>query len=203
MPTATVSPADTHELLHQAPSERLEIRPNVKSPDVLANLIAGFAHAAGGTILVGFDPKKRKHVRLKKRRIEHVHQEAERRLGNIRLSRLLFHEIDKRDIARIDIPPVDRLVTAPGGLLIRESVTIRAMTKEIITRKIRATSSGAIKIEDVTTLMYEMSTVLSDTHGKVKEAGSIPSKVLDHMIGFAVGAVTTLLVTLVIRALSK
>jgi len=145
-------PADILSRLQEPCGQSLEHRKRIKSPTVLATLIAAFAHSEEcGTIIVGFDAQKGEIYGVKNRsRLEQILDEAVSLLGRTSLvpKKINFYKSDEgKIIGVIMVPSVDILVVSPGGkALVRVGARIELMSKDAIV--VRATKKR-MRMEDL------------------------------------------------------
>jgi hypothetical protein len=193
---------DIESLLTQHAGEQLEFRRRIHSADALADLIASFAHTAGGTIIVGYDPRRRRPVGCNPDRLELVHKRAEVRLGHPAISKLTFHHVKGRELGRIDVPQVDRLITSPRGLPVRRANKVVAMTKEMIVTKLQ-NARQRLGAEDFGTMLTGIAANLVSIRGVSDRDHTLWAKLKDQalgaVIGTVVGAGLTALAALVLR----
>lgn len=180
---------DVEALLALKPSDVLEFRPRVHSADVLADLIASFAHASGGTIVVGYNRRRRRGVRFKKEHLIRLVEQAEEILGGQKdLSTLEFVKAGRKELGVLRVPRVDYLVVSRHGLLVRDHDAARPMTRVEILQRLTGTKELG---KDEIAAMIEKLTV------ELNRGKSVWEKLLDHSLSYAVSSVTALLGALV------
>jgi hypothetical protein len=192
--------AELHVLL-TLPTQQLHLCRKLPSAKALADLIAGFAHANGGHIVVGYDPKKKRaRPGFQRKQLEARVRDAETLLGHPSLPRLEFHQLDGREVGVIVVPPVDRLIPAPGGLLVREGDDLRAMEKGVILQRLNQVRQR-LGVEDMGTLLFQMNVVISEANRVIKDESHWWSKFQGHALGWLIGALLGAGVTFVISYL--
>ena len=190
-------------LLQKSAGQELELRKFFRSPDILANLISGFAHAAGGTIVVGYDPRRKRVVGVRNRgRLESLLKAAENRLGHTTLAKIEFHQVDGRDVGVIQVSAVDRLIDAPGGLLVRQEGALRAMSMAMILERLQR-SRQRLGVEDMGGMLYRMTAVILAAKQKIDQESSWFSKIQGHVLGAVIGAAVGALLTVLVQYLAS
>jgi hypothetical protein len=179
--------AELHVLL-TLPPQQLHLCRKLPSAKALADLIAGFAHANGGHIVVGYDPRRnRARPGFKRKQLETRVRDAETLLGHPSLPKMEFHQLGGREVGVVVVPPIDRLIPAPGGLLVREGDGLRAMEKTVILQRLNQMRQR-LGVEDMGTLLFQMNMVMSEANRVIKDEAHWWSKFQGHALGWGIGA---------------
>lgn len=121
-------PTEILDLLLAGESETLEFKTSIREPSVLARLIASFANANGGRILVGVTEPPAV-VGVDERQFRRVYEAALRLLEPSTLSTELkfLDGGDGLKVAAIDVPKSSELVLAQGSAFVRAGSMTRPM----------------------------------------------------------------------------
>lgn len=190
------NPQGIETLLRQPVGQRLEMRKRFRSHEILANHISAFAHAEGGTIVVGFDVRRKRVMGCRRERLASLFRKAEVRLRH-GLATLEFHEIGGRWIGVILVAQVDLLIVAPGGLLVRQEVRLRAMKMEQILERLE-NRKERVSARDTAIKLAQLSTTVQTVHGILEHEANWWTKAKSHALGkvicLVIGAALTVLV---------
>jgi len=189
---------DVHVLIRQKPGQQLELCKRLWSPDVLANHIAAFAHAEGGTIVIGYDARRRRVCGCRRHRVESVMRQALERLGHTDLAKLEFHEVNGKHLAVIHVPRLDTLVCAPRGLIVRDGVAVKAMRTSVIEERIRK-SKDRLSLSDYATIISVLNAKVEEQAREAEKERTIVAQVRSHLFGWAVCAGAGSLFTLLLQ----
>ncbi len=166
VPKPAPIPMVPFETLLTQPVRLVEIRRRVHKPEILANLIGSFANTEGGHIVIGYDRKKQKTLRIKRKNLEWLVQKAEELL-KIDLAKLEFEAVNKRDVAIISVGRIDRVVASPGGLFCRDDHGLCVMNKTDIHGKLSRITD--FSISDASGMIFSLSTALERTTKSMDE----------------------------------
>ena len=172
---------DINALLSLKPSNLLEFRPRITSPDRFADLIASFAHASGGTIVIGYNRKRRHVVNFKRGQVSRLVEHAEAALGDRNLVDLSFVPVGGREVAVVKVRKVDFLVVSPRGLPVRDNGEVRPMTRAEILQRLTGSKQPLGK--------EELAGVIENLTTKLNESKTVWEKLLDHSLSYAMSSV--------------
>ena len=181
------------DYLSRGESETLEFKAIVREPAILARLIASFANAKGGTIVIGVkEPPE--IVGVNEPHIRKIYKDALRLLEPTSVqSTLSFLDANGLKIGLVQIAPASELVLAQGSAYVR----IGAMTQPMAWTKMRErlpSKPPGVTLESLmraseqqTTHLEKLSTDNEELKAELKKANDPVSKRKEHALGFIYG----------------
>lgn len=174
----------------------LEFKVEVPDPRTLARLIAAFANASGGTILIGVDDSGR-IVGADLQRLAAAVAAALERLRPEPQVSAEETRLDGAVIGVISVRSSANPVLADGSALTRLGPMTRAMTPEQLRGRFE-TSMSASKLPDLLTAIAEQTETIERLRADIQVAGSLRSKLQDYLVGGIIGAILGWLITLLL-----
>lgn len=125
--------AELDNIIGTGESSTLELKQSIKDPLVLARLIAAFANADGGQIMIGIrEPST--VVGVDKNLVAQMYQQAVSQLHPTPNNEIDFFSMDSKDIAVVTVEKSGTLVLSKDGAFIRVGAEVRAMFPQEIER---------------------------------------------------------------------
>jgi hypothetical protein len=119
-------PKEILDLLFQGESDTLEFKTAIRDPLLLSRLIASFANAKGGKILVGVkEPPE--VVGVDESQLRRMYEAALRHLAPAVQTSLAFVSADGLTLGTIEVAPSSELVLAQGSAFVRTGAMSRPM----------------------------------------------------------------------------
>ena len=193
------------ELLFAGESETLEVKERIRDPLILARLIAGFANARGGRILVGVrEPPE--IVGVDRTQFEKVFRSAEASLKPTPSITTKFIETDTGLVADVSIQQSSFVVLVEGSAFIRSGAMTRPMEWTQIRKSLPSVPDNSsidtlLKQSQAQTEMLERlladNEVLKDSNEtlktKVAELADPKARLRERLIGGAIGVAASLI----------
>lgn len=176
-------------LLARQPDVTLEFRRRVKKPDRLADIIGGFANTNGGYLVLGYDYKQKKTVKMKRSSVESLFFKASKLLPQ-QIARLDFLAVNAHEVAVISIGRTDELVASPGGIFERSGASHNWMSKERI-RQIVFDGRGKRTVPHLMSEIADLKYLVSETKKRNAELLSWKTTLKDKAIGAIIGVAVT------------
>ena len=120
-------PSYLESSLRGGESERLEFKSSIHEPLLLAKLIASFANASGGNILVGVSEIPPQVKGVDRKHIERIFQIAISRIEPPANAQLSFIQAGEKEIADISVAKSQAVVLVGGGAFLRLGASTHVM----------------------------------------------------------------------------
>lgn len=208
------------ELLDQiftGESENLEFKTSIRDASIIARIIAGFANAHGGTLLIGVSEPP-KVVGVDPDQIKKLFETALRQIepSTVQASLRFIDGGDGQKVAAIEVEKSPQLVLARGGAYVRSGAMTRAMSQPEILQMLTqfppvAQKSGeglpeekpqqtlqatletlAQSLASHTAYLEDISADNKELKNELKKANAPKAKWLERLYGFAFGVAASL-----------
>jgi len=190
------SEEDLRRFLRQGEGSTVEFKTQLRDPALMARLIAAFANAMGGSILIGVrEPAA--VVGTSMTVVSKTLEEAQKHLQPSVPVSLHEVECDGKPVAIIQVSPSDTPIASDGSFFVRTGATVRAMAADDLSRKL-SEASQQFKIEDLARAISQQTVTIERLEKQVSNANSVKSKLQDYCIGGAIGAILGFLLSLLI-----
>jgi predicted HTH transcriptional regulator len=180
-------PAISEELIQQylvqGEGSRVEFKTVLREPSLLARIIASFANADGGFILVGIrepDEIVGTDIRL----LARIHEAAISLLSPRPQTQVKEVTIDGKAIGVVAVRPSDALVFAEGSAFVRVDETSMVMPPDQILAKLNVATPS---LRDLAKTIAQQTKKIDKLTRQFKESGSFKEKMKDYVIGGVIG----------------
>jgi len=188
--------SDIHDLLAQGENERLEFKVALRDSGELAKLIGAFANSDGGTIVIGVrEPAEiigtdvKRSRQLYERAIEKLEPKPHTSFASVYVS--------GKEIVVIEVDKANSLVFAESGAYARVGAATQPMTARNVTQALMlAQARQPDQLEALARAIAEQTKRIEDLSTALTKAQNWRGKVIDYVIGGAVGAVLGYLLSL-------
>lgn len=203
-------PTEILDLLFAGESERLEFKTSLREPPLLARLIASFANANGGRILVGVtEPPE--VVGVDEQQFRHVYEAALRLLEpSTLLTELKFLDGgDGLKVAAVDVGKSSELVLAQGSAFVRMGSMTRPMQWTQMLKRVPPTQPQvtletlAKAMETQTVHLEKLSADNEELKDELRKANDPKAKWKERGYGFLFGICASLVAALLWWAMAK
>lgn len=206
-------PKELLDKLFAGESETLEFKTSIREPSVLARLVAAFANANGGTILIGVSEPP-EVVGVEPDVIRNLYKAALRQIepSTVSTSLRMIDGGDGMTVAAINIEKSSQLVLCQGGAYIRAGTLTRAMRQPEILQMLtqippttptsshlqpQLTSQATLEtiaksLAEHTACLEEISTHNKELKDELKKANAPATKWKERAYGFVFGVVASL-----------
>ena len=188
--------SDIHDFLAQGENERLEFKVGVREAGELAKLIGAFANSDGGTIVIGV----RAPAEIIGTDVEKIRQLYEHAIGKLEPkphTSFASINISGKDIAVIEVDKVSGLVFAESGAYARVGGATQPMSARNVSQAlILAQARQPDQLEVLARAIAEQTKRIEDLSTALTKAQHWRGKVIDYVIGGAVGAILGYLLSL-------
>jgi hypothetical protein len=128
--------AQIEHIISSGESRTIEFKQALREPLVLARLIAAFANAEGGRIIVGVrEPSA--IIGVDRKQLTQIYEQAIRLIQPTPKTTLEFVPLQGKEIGIVSVAKSDTLVISQNGAFIRDGSEVRAMSAPEIAQKIR------------------------------------------------------------------
>jgi ATP-dependent DNA helicase RecG len=188
--------SDLQGLLAQGENESLEFKVGLSEPGESAKLIGAFANSDGGTIVIGVrEPAEIIGTDVK--RIRQLYERAVERLEPKPHTSFASIDVSGKDVAVIEVDKANGLVLAESGAYARAGAAIQPMTARDISQALtRAQAHHPDQLAVLARAIAEQTKRIEDLSTALMKAHNWRGKVIDYVIGGAVGAVLGYLLSL-------
>jgi len=206
-------PKEILDQLFEGESDQLEFKTSMRDPLNLARLIAGFANAHGGTILIGVSEPP-EVIGVNPEIIRRIFANAMRQIepATVQASLRFIDGGDGRQVAVVDVGKSAQLVLANGGAYVRAGTMTRPMhAGEIfqmlthtppVVQPVPVTSSQQTMLETVaqslaahTAHLEKISADNEELKIELKNANAPAARWKERFYGFGLGVVASLVAT--------
>jgi len=181
--------SDIHDLLAQGENGRLEFKVGFRESGELAKLMGAFANADGGTIVIGV----RVPAEIIGTDVEKSRQLYERAIGQLEPKpHTAFASVDVngKALAVIEVDKVNGLVFAARGVYTRVGGTTQPMSARRVAQALmQVQARQPDQLEVLARAIAEQTKRIEDLSTALTKAQHWRGKVIDYVIGGAVGAV--------------
>jgi len=188
--------SDIHDLLAQGENERLEFKVGLRESGELAKLIGAFANSDGGTIVIGVrEPAEVIGTDVK--RIRQLYERAIEKLEPKPHTSFASIDVSGKEIVVIEVDKANSLVFAENGAYARVGAATQPMTAHNVTQALMlAQARQPDQLEILARAIAEQTKRIEDLSTALTKAQNWRGKVIDYVIGGAVGAVLGYLLSL-------
>ena len=181
------------DLLFRGENETLEFKTIVREPAILARLVASFANAKGGTVVIGVkEPPK--VVGVDESQLRRVYEAALKLLEPTKVkSSLSFLDADGLKVGLVEIAPSPELVLAQGSAYVRTGAMTQPMAwtqmRERLPQKPpEVTLESLMRASELQTEHLEkLSTDNEEMKAELKKANDPVAKRRERALGFVYG----------------
>jgi|GEM_PF-6906977 len=206
-----------HELIHQTPNDRLLVERDVRSPLVVAELIAGLANTYGGLLIFGVDGQDVVGLRNTPRALAVLNRAIELVTPSLLIEPQVI-DADGKNILVVDVPQgynAPYLTTDGRILVLRDARLVpadAAHAAELAQRALTAATlmpllvpSGSQRLQpkstattvDLEQILQKLERLIvanSDLTRKLDESSSWRSRLTDQLVGAVLGVVVSSIV---------
>lgn len=186
-------PKQILDLLFRGESETLEFKAVVRDPTILARLMASFANAKGGTIVIGVKETP-EIVGINEAQIQRVYESALKLLEPTSVkSALSFIDASGLKVALVEIAPSSELVLAQGSAYVRRGAMTQAMAwtqmrERLPPKPTEVTLESLMRAsEQQTTHLEKLSKDNEEMKADLKKANDPIAKRKERALGFLYG----------------
>jgi predicted HTH transcriptional regulator len=186
---------DIAKLIGKGDNDRLEFRRHSGGPIRLGKIIASFANAAGGKLIIGVDDKGRIDGCEEQEIIETFHKAKEKLIPSPIVS-LEFTEIGGKMLAVISIEKAEKIISSNYGVWKRVNNTEEVMEiAEIKSKQLNevAHEGAAQTIEEMARQIFQLTMTLENTISLYNEKNRLSRKVLEWTACGVIGVFLTIL----------
>lgn len=177
-------------------SETIEFKTRVPKPSLLARLIAAFANASGGVILIGIrEPDE--IVGTNPQFVLKIWEISLERMEPRPQSTIQEVSINGKTICIIHVDASDTIVMCDSVAFIRVLDRTQAMTPDQVTQKLIA-SQAQPDLGRLGRAIARQSKIIEDLREELKKTNTWRSKLRDYLIGGAIGALIGYLLSLLL-----
>lgn len=206
-------PKELLDQLFAGESATLEFKTSIREPSILARLVAAFANANGGTVLIGVSEPP-EVVGVEPEVIQKLYKAALRQIepSTVRTSLRIIDGGDGMKVAAIDVEKSPQLVLCQGGAYIRSGTLTRAMGQPEILQMLtqippvtptsphlqpQLTSQATLQtlaqsLAGHTAYLEEISANNKELKDELKKANAPATKWKERAYGFVFGVVASL-----------
>jgi len=188
---------DVRRFLRQGEGNTVEFKTQLRDPALMARLIAAFANAMGGSILVGIS-EPAAVVGVSVAAVAKTLEEARKHLHPSVPASVHEVEFDGKPVAIVQVPPSDTPVASDGSFFVRTGAAARAMAPDDLARKL-SEASQPFDIADLARAISEQTATIEGLERQLSKSNSLRSKLQDYIVGGAIGAILGFLLSLVLR----
>lgn len=195
-PTEPLTEERLLALVNRGEGTTVEFKTQAPDPRTLAHLIAAFANASGGVILVGIRDDG-KVVGCDSQRLSAALSSALERLHPEPVVTLEQVRIRGAGVGAIQVSSAQGIVLSDGSAVTRVGSTVRPMGPEQLRERFGEQTQQAWLEELFRTIALQTQTIES-LRAEVQKTGSLWSKMKDYLIGGIIGAILGWLLSVVI-----
>lgn len=183
-------------LILSGESETIEFKTRVPEPSLLARLIAAFANASGGVILIGIQEPD-EIVGTNPQFVLKVWEISLERMEPRPRSTIQEVSINGKTICVIHVDASDTIVMCDSGAFIRVWDRTQAMTPAQVTQKLIA-SQAHPDLGSLGRAIARQSKIIEDLQEELKKTNTWRSKLRDYLIGGVIGALIGYLLSILL-----
>lgn len=186
------------ESLEQGEGQQLEFKSRIRDPSHLASIIAGFANADGGVIVVGVrEPSQ--VVGCDPRQLRPTYEAALSRLDPQPEAELEFVTADGKQLGVIKVQPSVVLVLSEGGAFVRrEERNVPMSASEIAQLYARKPGVSTQDIEMLAAAIANQTGTIQELQQALERANSLSSRAVEWAVSGIIGAILGQLLALLI-----
>ncbi len=195
--THQLSEKDVRRFLCEGEGSTVEFKTQLPDPPHVARLIAAFANAKGGSILVGISDSAAV-VGVSLVAVAKTLEEARKHLRPSFPVSLQEVECDGKPVAIINVLSSDTPVASDGSYFIRTGVEDRPlapMTADDLVRKL-SKESLPVEIKDLARSISQQTVIIEQLEKQLSKANSTWGKFQDYIIGGSIGALLGFMLSL-------
>ena len=187
---------EVRRFLREAEGSTVEFKTQLRDPAHMARLIAAFANAMGGSILVGISDTAAV-VGASVAAVANILEEARKHLHPSVPASLHEVNVDGKPVAIVQVPPSETPVASDGSFFVRTGATVRAMLPDDLVRKL-SEASQPVGIAELARSISKQTETIEVLERQLAKANSLRSKLQDYIVGGGIGAILGFLLSLVV-----
>ncbi|MEA3500105.1 MAG: ATP-binding protein [Candidatus Marinimicrobia bacterium] len=181
------------KILQIGETEQIEFKIMISTPLILSKVLGAFANSNGGKIIVGVK-ESLKIVGCDFNRLEKILQLTKSILNPVPKIEISQIKLDGKIIGIIDVEKSENIISAGGGIYIRQSSIDRPMTSEELKNKIIQFDKPESQ-NMLAKVISKHTKIIEELRDEISNSNSFKSKLKNYLIGGIIGAILSLLLT--------